>query len=157
MKNELDAKDREILTLLQNNARISNKALAEELGLAPSTALTRVRFLERSGAIRQYRCEIDPRCAGVHLQAMISIRLQYHSAPDVEAFRAYILDLKEVVQVYHLAGANDFLIHVGVRDAEHLRELTMSSLTTRAEVAHLETALVFEHTRRDVLPIPDPM
>lgn len=151
MEFDLDRIDYAILGHLQNNARMPNKELAQRVGVAPSTALTRVRYLERTGAITGYHCELNPRCIDIRLQAMIAVRLQYHSARDVAAFHDYLLELAEVVQLYHLAGANDFLIHVWVRDAEHLRELTMEALTTRPEVAHLETALIFEHSRRHSL------
>ena len=55
-----------------------------------------------------------------------------------------LLAMPEVMRLYHVAGANDFLIHVGVTDSEALRELAMNSLTTRPEVAHIETGLIFE-------------
>jgi DNA-binding Lrp family transcriptional regulator len=61
--------------------------------------------------------------------------------------------LLEVRELYHLAGANDFLVQVWVRDPEHLRELIMSSFTAREEVAHIETGLIFEHTQSLELPI----
>ena len=148
----LDRTDYEILNLLQNNARLSNRALADRLGLAPSTTLVRVRALEREGVLTGYRAEIAPRHLGVGLQAMISVRLAHHSMDDVQAFRQHALSLPEVVQLYHLAGANDFMVHVWVRDADHLRELTMLSFTTRREVDHLETGLIFEHTPSPKLP-----
>ena len=52
--------------------------------------------------------------------------------------------MPEVMRLYHVAGEDDFLIHVGVKDSEGLRELAMNSLTTRPEVAHIETGLIFE-------------
>ena len=54
--------------------------------------------------------------------------------------------------MYHVTGANDFLVHVVVRDAEHLRELAVSGFTTLPEVAHIETSLIFEHAEATALP-----
>ena len=71
----LDETDFEILRQLQNNARLSNKALAERVGLAPSTTIVRTRQLERAGIIRGYRAAIDPGALGVGLQALIAVRL----------------------------------------------------------------------------------
>jgi hypothetical protein len=51
-----------------------------------------------------------------------------------------------------MAGENDFLVHVAVRDANHLRDLALDSFTTRTEVARIETALVYEHVQRPVWP-----
>ena len=139
----LDATDFEILRQLQNNARISNKDLAERIGLAPSTTLVRTRQLERAGIIRSYRAAIDPAALGIGLQALIAVRLREHTAADVAAFQDYVLGLPEVMRLYHVAGADDFLVHVGVRDSDALRDFAMSALTTRPEVAHLETGLIF--------------
>ena len=148
----LDRIDFEIVRQLRNNARLSNKELAAIVGLAPSSCLVRVRGLQREGVLRGYHADVDTKSLGVGLQAMISIRLQRHSKSDVEAFRGHVLALVEVRELYHLAGANDFLVQVWVRDPEHLRELIMSAFTAREEVAHIETGLIFEHTQSMELP-----
>lgn len=148
----LDRIDFEIVRQLRNNARLSNKELAAIVGLAPSSCLVRVRGLQREGVLRGYHADVDTKSLGVGLQAMISIRLQRHSKSDVEAFRSHLLALVEVRELYHLAGANDFLVQVWVRDPEHLRELIMSAFTAREEVAHIETGLIFEHTQNMELP-----
>ena len=150
---QLDRIDFEIVRQLRNNARLSNKELAGIVGLAPSSCLVRVRGLQREGVLMGYHAQVNPKSLGVGLQAMISIRLQRHSKSDVESFRCHALALPEVRELYHLAGANDFLVQVWVRDPEHLRELVMSSFTAREEVAHIETGLIFEHTQS--LDLPD--
>jgi len=152
MKRVLDRIDYEILTLLRNNARISNKDIAEKVGLAASTCLVRIRVLQRSGVITGFHAEIDPASLGVGIQAMIAVRLLRHFKPDVEAFRSHALGLPEVVQLYHVAGPIDFLIHVWTRDSDHLRELAMTAFTARKEVAHIETELIFEHIRSARVP-----
>ncbi len=148
----LDRIDCEILTLLQKNARLANKKLADQLGIAQSTCLERVRRLIDEGALRGFHADVDPKALGIGIQAMISVRLVKHRAEIVEQFQAFASGLPEVRAVYHMAGANDFLVHVAVTDAAALRELAMNAFTTRAEVEHLETALIFEHSLRWVLP-----
>ena len=150
---QLDRIDFELIGLLRNNARISNKELAQTVGLAQSTCLVRVRSLQNTGVLRGFHAEVNSAALGVGLQAMISIRLERHSKADVVAFRAHALALPEVRQLYHMAGANDFLAQVWVRDSEHLLELVMSSFTAREEVAHIETGLIFEHTQNLELPV----
>jgi len=148
----LDRIDYEIVRQLRNNARLSNKELAATVGLAPSSCLVRVRGLQRDGILKGFHAEVNPASLGVGLQAMISIRLQRHSKSIVESFRAHTLALPEVRQLYHLAGANDFLVQVWVRDPEHLRDLIMTSFTALEEIAHIETGLIFEHTHSPDLP-----
>lgn len=143
----LDRIDREILAALANYARLSNKELAAHIRLAPSTTLERFRRLVRDGWLRGFHAEVEPRAFGLTLEAMIAVRLKQHARDQYEAFRAYVQTLPEVVAAYHMAGANDFLVHVRVRDADHLRDFAIDAFTTRSEVGHLETALVFEHLR----------
>lgn len=151
----LDRTNIAIVRHLQNNARLSNKELAAAVGVAPSTCLERVRRLQQDGVLRGYYADIDPAAVGIGMQAMVSVRLGQHSRPVVETFQAHALALPEVVQVFHITGANDFLVHVAVRDAEHLRDLALTAFTERPEVVHIETALLFAHYRAPGLPILD--
>lgn len=156
MKKTLDRIDYEILALLQNNARISNKEIARKVGLAASTCLVRIRVLQSRGVVRGFHADIDPTSLGVGIQAMIAVRLRRHFKPDVEKFRSHALGLPEVVQLYHVAGPIDFLAHVWARDSDHLRDLAMMAFTSRKEVAHIETELIFEHVRSAEIPsFPD--
>ena len=152
LKKTLDRIDYEILTLLQNNARISNKEIARKVCLAASTCLVRVRVLQTTGVIEGFHAEIAPASLGVGIQAMIAVRLIRHFKPDVDSFRQHALSLPEVVRLYHVAGPIDFLIHVWARDSDHLRDLAMTAFTSREEVSHIETELIFEHIRNPELP-----
>lgn len=142
-----DRIDRDILAYLQHDARISNKELSAKVGLAPSSCLARVRRLEASGAVLGYHAEIDPRVYGVTLEALIAIRLEKHARNAIAAFERHIVTLPEVRGAFHVAGANDYLVHVAVRDADHLREFALAAFATRPEVAHMETSLIFSHRR----------
>ncbi|MEY5023314.1 MAG: hypothetical protein RL569_227, partial [Actinomycetota bacterium] len=72
----LDDYDRSILRLLAQNGRISNAELAEQVGLAQSTCLGRVRTLVQAGVIRSFAAEINPEALGLQLQALISVTLR---------------------------------------------------------------------------------
>ena len=148
----LDRIDLQIVGLLRKNARLSNKEIAAQVGLAPSSCLVRTRQLQQAGVITGFKAEVNPLALGVGLQAMISVRLKRHYKPDVEAFRQHALDLPEVVRLYHVAGPIDFLCHVWARDPEHLRDLAMTAFTARDEVSHIETELIFEHVSCRDLP-----
>ena len=58
----------------------------------------------------------------------------------------------QVVAIYYLAGATDFMIHVAVRDSNHLRDFALDAITSRPDVARVETALIFDHVRSPTLP-----
>jgi DNA-binding Lrp family transcriptional regulator len=147
---KFDRTDDRIIAELQNNSRLSNKELAGRVGIAPSTCLERVRRLEVKGVFLGFHAEVAPEALGVGLQAIISIRLAVHLRDKIEDFRRHLLSLSEVSAYYHVAGANDFMVHAAVRDTAHLRTLLMSEFTTRSEIAHIETSLIFEHARKPV-------
>ena len=157
----LDRIDFDIVAALQNDARLSNKELAARVGLAPSSCLERVRRLVRDRVLLGFHAEVDPRALGVGLQALVLVRLSRHSRRQVESFRRHALGLPECVALYHVAGQHDFLLHMAVRDADHLRDLALDAFTTRPEVAQLETHLIFERADKGGLPLlarpaPDP-
>ncbi len=147
---DLDRIDFDILASLQQNARITNKDLAKRVGLAESSCLERVRRLVGSGVVRGFHAELDLRAVGVDLQALVAVRLARHTRKAFEAFRRSMLALDQAVSVFHVAGANDFLVHVAVRDSDALRELILDAFTSRPEVAHVETSLIYEHARNVV-------
>ena len=143
----LDRIDRALLAALSKNARASNKELAALVDLAPSSCLERVRRLVRDGVIRGFSADIDPAALGLGLEAVMAVQLKHHSRENYDAFRQHAMTIPEVVAVYHMAGENDFLVHVQARDAQHLRDLAIDRFITRDEVGHIETWLVFEHLR----------
>lgn len=147
----LDRIDRTLVRALQNNARISNKALAEQVGLAPSSCLERVRSLRARGVVRGFHAEVDPGALGRSAQALFAVRIRPHSRPIVDAFWRYVLELPETIAIFHLSGADDFLIHVAVADTGALRDFVLDRLTSRPEVAHVETHLIFAQERSQVL------
>jgi DNA-binding Lrp family transcriptional regulator len=143
----LDAVDRAILEALSEDARMPNSKLAERLGIAPSTCLARVRALRRSGVLRGFHAEIDMSALGRPLQAMIAVRLTVHAREQIEAFTRVVHALPGVLSVFHLAGANDYLVWVAAADAQDLREFVVDHLATHPAVAHAETSLIYEHRR----------
>lgn len=138
-----DRIDFEIIRLLQNNARMSNKDLARHVDLAPSSCHARVVALRDSGAIRGYHADVDPEVLGVGQQALYFISLTRHSRAVVEEFMAAMLALPEVIHVYLVSGKTDFVIHAMAADVRRLRDFALDHITVRPEVVQIETALIF--------------
>src|ERR1700756_1776913 len=141
------AADRKILSLLHADARITNNALAEAVGIAPSTCHGRVRRLVDLGVIRGFYSDIDPVAVGLPLQAMISVNLQSNARGKIRSFIQQIRRRRQVMDVYFLAGADDFILHVAARDTEDLRSFVVENLNADADVAGTQTSLIFEHLR----------
>ncbi|KUI25863.1 Lrp/AsnC family transcriptional regulator [Mycobacterium sp. GA-2829] len=144
---DLDDVDRRILTVLHADARLPNSALAEMIGIAPSTCHGRVRRLQELGVIRGFYTDVDPTALGLGLQAMISVTLQSNARGKIRNFIQHIRSKPQVMDVYFLAGADDFILHVAARDTEDLRAFVVENLNADADVAGTQTSLIFEHLR----------
>ena len=144
---DLDDTDRRILTALHSDARMSNSALAELVGIAASTCHGRVRRLQDLGVIRGFYADIDPSAIGLSLQAMISVSLQSNARGKIDSFIGNIRRRPQVMDVYFLAGADDFILHVAARDTDDLRAFVVENLNADSDVAGTQTSLIFEHLR----------
>lgn len=144
---DLDDVDRRLLAILHADARISNSALADAVGIAPSTCHGRVRRLQELGVIRGFHADIDPAAIGLPLQAMVSVRLQSGARGKIRTFLQQIRRKPQVIDVYFLAGADDFILHVAARDTDDLRSFVVDNLNADADVAGTQTSLIFEHLR----------
>jgi DNA-binding Lrp family transcriptional regulator len=144
---DIDDVDRRILAALHADARIPNSALADAVGIAPSTCHGRVRRLQELGVIRGFYADIDPAAIGLHLQAMVSVTLQSGARGKIRHFVQQIRRRPQVIDVYFLAGADDFIIHVAARDTDDLRSFVVDNLNADSDVAGTQTSLIFEHLR----------
>ena len=139
--------DRRLLFELAADARIPNNALAQRVGIAPSTCLGRVRALRESGVIRGFHADIDPAALGRPIQAMISVRLQSSARSHIAEFMAKIAQLPEVLNVFFLGGADDFHVHIAASGTDNLRDFVVINLSRDPDVALTETNLIFDHIR----------
>jgi DNA-binding Lrp family transcriptional regulator len=143
----VDEVDRAMLELLARDARITNQRLAERVGVAPSTALARLRSLRERGVIRGFHAEVDLAALGRPLQALIAVRLAVHARDQIDDFTNAVRALPGVLMVFHLTGVTDYLVWVAAADAQDLREFVVDHLATHPSVAHAETSLIYEHQR----------
>lgn len=142
---ELDEIDHELLRLLSTNARMTNTDLAEAAGIAASTCITRVRSLISRGVISSFNANINPAAIGLASQVLISVTLRAGARSHLADFMNEMRTLPEVIQVFFLGGAEDFIVHLAVRDNDHVREFVLENLSSNATVASTRTNMVFEH------------
>ena len=141
----LDEVDSKLVDLLRSNGRMPNSRLAELVDIAQSTCISRVRSLEDRGVITGYTARISPAALGLSLQALISVSIRSGARHGIQAFSDEVRGLPEVVELFFLGGAEDFVIHVATRDSDHLREFVVSNLSAHLSVASTRTSIVFEH------------
>lgn len=147
VRDVLDDADRRIVAELAADARLPNNALAERVGIAASTCLGRVRALRERGVIRGFHADVDPAALGRPIQAMIAVRLQSHARGHISEFAARVVALPEVLNVFFLAGAVDFYVHIAAVNTQNLRDFVVVNLSGNPDVALTETNLIFEHLR----------
>ncbi|MEY3561855.1 MAG: hypothetical protein RL068_1007 [Actinomycetota bacterium] len=141
----LDQLDRQILSELAENGRISNAELAQKVGIAPSTCLVRVRQLVHAGVITSFKAEIAPEALGLQLQALISVTLRAGARANLSEFMKQMRNHPQVIQVFFLGGTEDFIVHVAVKNSDEVREFVLEQLSNNASVANTRTNIVFDH------------
>ncbi|HEY2601857.1 MAG TPA: Lrp/AsnC family transcriptional regulator [Thermoleophilaceae bacterium] len=152
---ELDTIDHALLRELQRDARQSNRELAAAVHVSPSTSSERVRALRAEGVVRGYHADVALEALGRDVQALTAVTIRPPTRENVEAFRQWVSTLPELIGVFVVSGTSDFLLHVAVPDTNALYAFVIDRLTERAEVADVNTSVVYEHIRRPVLePIP---
>jgi DNA-binding Lrp family transcriptional regulator len=151
-KRSLDNIDLSILAILYKDARLNNKDIAQQVGLAPSTCLERIKKLQADKVIKGSQLHVDLQALGGNIEAMISVCLSDHDRHTIDNIQAQLIALPEVLSVYHVGGNIDLLVHLCVADTTHLRDFVFNQITAHAQVNHVETALVYNHLISQVLP-----
>ncbi|MEY4424964.1 MAG: hypothetical protein RJB56_591 [Actinomycetota bacterium] len=144
-KIELDEIDHELIRLLSQNARSTNADLAAAVGIAQSTCITRVRSLQDRGVISGFSANIEPAALGLGTQVLISVTLRAGARAHLSDFMNDMRQRPEVIQVFFLGGAEDFIVHLAVANPDEVREFVLDNLSNNATVASTRTNLVFEH------------
>ncbi len=151
MSTELDPIDERIVSLLSADGRMTNAALADAIGLAPSTVHSRVRALVDRGVITGFHAALDQGALGRGLQAVIGVTLRPGARQEsIRAFTQEVRRIPEVIQVFFLGGADDFLVHIAVEDSSAVRRFVVDHLSARHSVASTRTSLIFEYHRNAV-------
>ncbi|OXR42642.1 Lrp/AsnC family transcriptional regulator [Nocardia cerradoensis] len=147
----LDELDTALLTLVQQDARLTNKELAARLHVAQSTCLERIRRLTKRGILRGEHADVDLKQIGRGTQAMVAVQLRPPDRAVIESFQGFVANLPEVLSYFVMAGGDDFLLHVAVADNDQLSAFILDRLTQRREIVHVRTSVIFSHVRRTVV------
>ena len=148
---ELDAVDRQIVRLLGKDGRMANNAIADHIGIAPSTCLGRLRSLQERGVIRGFHADIDPNAIGLGVQVLIAVRLKASTRSHVGTFAKEVAKLPGVMNVFFLGGADDFMLHAAAASTDAVRDFVAEHLSRRDDVANTVTNLIFEHVQSSLL------
>lgn len=144
---QLDARDQQILRLLQQDSRRSTQDLAEAVGMSASSLWRRVKALEEAGVIAGYGVRIDPRAAGQGFHAILHIRLARHAREVVDRLNAEVQRHPEVQDAFATTGAADYHLRVLCADLEAFNAFMERTLFRLDGIAQIQTHLVLRHLK----------
>lgn len=152
---KLDAYDRAILRKLQQEGRISNQDLAEEVNLSPSPCLRRVRRLEEEGVIDGYTARLNARQLGLNLMAFIQISMDKHIPERFEGFESAVANFPEVLECHLITGqAADYLLKVVVEDMDGYQQFLLNKITRIEGVSGVQSSFVLKSPQNTaMLPV----
>ncbi len=139
---KIDSIDKQILSILQQDAQITNVELAKKIGISPPTMLERVKRLEKNGIIKRYVAIVDPLKINKSVFAMVSVSLSAHQLSSVDQFTRIIKKLDEVLECYHVAGEEDFILKVAVGSIDEYEKFILNKLTKINGVNKINTKFV---------------
>ncbi|MFT4232557.1 MAG: Lrp/AsnC family transcriptional regulator [Leucobacter sp.] len=142
--------DRKIVEELQSNGRITNAELAERVGVAASTCIARVRSLVSRRIITGFTATVDPRAMGFGLEVLVSVTVRSGARQRISELSDELRSLPEVMQLFFLGGVEDFIIHLAVRDSDHVRDFVVEHLSAHPAVSSTRTSIVFSHHQNPV-------
>jgi DNA-binding Lrp family transcriptional regulator len=152
---DLDRTDFAILRLLMKDAWLSNKQIAAAVGLAPSSCHERIKSLRTRGVLLGARAEVNLQAIGFALEAVLFVQLGKLESAQVDAFLGATAAVPEVRGVFLVSGRSDLLVHLAVRDMEHLKAIISQHFNHHDVVLRVETSVVFNHQEQRGLPLAE--
>lgn len=144
---KIDRIDHKILTILQQEGRISYTELADRIGLSTTPCMERVKRLERDGFITGYHASVDPHKLGYNLLVFVEIALSYQSPDAFERFSRAVSNLPYVLECHLVSGDADYLLKARLHDMSQYRELLGDMLLTLPGVKNSKSYIVMEEVK----------
>jgi Lrp/AsnC family leucine-responsive transcriptional regulator len=138
----LDAVDKAILEILQDDGRITNAELAQRIGLTPAPTLARVHKLESAGYVKGYAAIVDRQLLGLPVTAFVAVILKSHGVAAAEGFLTAVRALPEVLECHHIAGAEDYLLKVVAASPGDYESFVLNKVMEIPDVQRVQTTIV---------------
>lgn len=137
----MDAIDRKIANIIQNNGRASSAEIAQAVGVSVSTANERVRKLTSSGVVSEWRAVINPDRVGLKLCALVFVDMDYDGEEDAVA---KMTSFPEIQEIHHISGARSYLIKIRVADTAALQSFLKDKVKPLAAISRTESFIVLD-------------
>lgn len=144
----IDAIDKKILNIIQDNARITNKELAEKLEMAPSAILERMRKLEKKGIIDKYLTKLDENKLGIKLGAFILVKTNEKAGNCCVASK--LAEIPDVQEVHHVAGEDCYVVKIKVTDTDSLSRIMRDQIGQIDPIVSTKTLIILDTTKESI-------
>ena len=145
----LDEKDKEILRVLQHEARLTNKELAAKVHLSTTPTFERVKRLERTGYIRQYATILDAQKLNKGFTVFCSVKLRQLNSDRALDFEQLVNSISEVTECYNISGSFDFMLRVQSPDMRTYQQFLLNVLGRHENIASIESTFVMEEIKHE--------
>ena len=146
----MDAIDKRILIVLQNDAKANIKIIAEKSGLSVSPTFARIKKLEQLGYIKKYVALLDEVKIGKSIQVFCQVTLSIHSKEVIDNFKKQIAKLHDVMGCYHVSGNYDFLLKIAVKDMNEYQQFAVEKLSVIEGISNVQSTFVLEEIKNEV-------
>src|SRR5258706_2664912 len=154
-KTELDAIDREMLRLLQEDGGLSNAALSERMSLTVTPCWRRRKRLEDEGVIVDYQANLNRRALGFHVLAFVHIRFVAHADDAPDRFEQLVHTLPEVLSCHKITGDADFLLQVLATDLDSYGDFIERVLRKQHGIVSIQSSLALREVKSTSrVPVP---
>lgn len=154
MKYQVDAIDRKIIKLLQQDGKMRIKEIAAQLGLTNTPVFDRIKRLEADGVITGYTAKVDRSKLGFQLIAFCSVSFDQHQRELIRNFEEDIAKLDEVLECYHIAGMFDYLLKVLVVDMDQYQQFITEKLASIQYIGKVQSSFVMTEVKQEqVFPL----
>lgn len=144
---EIDAQDRRILEILQENARSSSQEVADFAATSPATAWRRQRALEESGLIRKYSAILDREKLGFAVTAFVHISIERQNPKAIAEVEEKIRSRPEVLECYATTGEDDFTLRVVARDIAAYDRFVQTFLNELAGIGRVRSSIALREIK----------
>lgn len=144
----MDNTDIKILSMLQEDGRLTHKQIAIELNLTITPIYERVKRLEREGYIKKYVAVLDENKLKRSLTAFTHISLKEHAKKYIKEFEHEIKKIDAVLECYHIAGQFDFLLKIVVEDMKAYQTVVIDQLASMDNIANVNSSFVMTEVQR---------
>lgn len=146
---KLDETDIKILRVLQQNARLTNKEVADKVNLTTTPVYERIKRLEREGYIKAFVAVLDPEKVDKGFVVFCSVKMRYINYQIATEFAEFVKSIPEVTECYNISGAFDFMLKVHCPNMKYYQQFVLEVLGQRDYLAHIESTFVMEALKHE--------